>query len=222
MTRGALRIVLIGTIAALVVGGAYFMAGAPGLGQAEAFLGGKPATQPGFTGTTAFGNWRLICAAEPQSETVVSAVSAPDSLTPEPAAVATRPVTVCRINQEVTSKDRPDEVIMAVNFSVVGATQRPALMLRLPPTAKANPAIALRFADGYSMDIPVRDCTDGECIAATELSDEIWNRLLRAELLQIAIPAIDGQIALIDLSLGGFADAVDALTAAQARTNQNL
>jgi invasion protein IalB len=218
MARSALRIVFAGAIAALVVGGAYVMAGAPGLRQAQAFFHGKPATPPGFTGTTAFEKWKLICAAEPQSEAVAGAVSAPDPATPEPAAPATHLVTTCRINQEVASKDRPDEVIMAVNFSVVGAAQRPALMLRLPSTAKANSAIALRIDDN-SMTIPVRNCTDKECIAASELSDETWNRLLRASLLEISIPAAGGQFVLLDLSLKGFADAVDALTAAQTKNS---
>ena len=107
---------------------------------------------PGFVGLRAFGSWRLICAAEPNV----------------PSAPRTAPASRCRLNQEVAPKDQPGQVIVAANLSRVGLRRRPALTLRLPPTARMGDVVQLRVDGATQVRARVRGCTEEECFAAAD------------------------------------------------------
>ncbi|MGQ0741816.1 MAG: invasion associated locus B family protein [Alphaproteobacteria bacterium] len=149
--------------------------------------------EAGFVGILNFGNWRLIC---------------------EPVGEGSKAENICRINQEVSARDRPSEVILAANFRMLRKAQRTVLVMRLPITANAGDKVVLRFGD-YVLKIPVQECTDGQCLARAELDFETWEGLLRSTAVQAVLPAAEGRRAMVDIPVDGLAQAAAALGRAQ-------
>jgi invasion protein IalB len=124
----------------------------------------------------------------------------------------------CRINQEMPENPAsapspaqvPGQVIVAVNFSLVGPRRTPSAMLRLPPTARAGDVIALRFDDSSVVKTMVRDCADSECLAAGTLSPEDWRHLSTTNSLQVTFPTLARQWVILNLPVQGLAAALDA------------
>jgi Invasion associated locus B (IalB) protein len=214
---GALSIVLLAATSAIL--------GGPLPGGLLAMIRGEQWVGPGFIGVADFGRWRLICMPEPQAlEKIVV-------LPGDAAAPVSPPVrAACRVNQEMPSPRAelaaangpsgvaPREVIMAANFSLVGAHHTPAAMLRLPPTARAGDAVALRLDDGTEIQAIVRACAAGECMASGTIGDADWERLSDAKSLRVTFPAGDGQRMLLDLSVDGLAAAIAAMGRAEIST----
>jgi invasion protein IalB len=148
--------------------------------------------EAGFVGILNFGNWRLIC--DPAGEGDAH--------------------NVCRINQEVSVRDRPNEVILAANFRVLHAAERTLIVMRLPPTAHVGDKIVLRF-DEDVLKIPVHECSEVQCLARAELELERWEILLQSAALQAVLPAAGGRRALVGIPVDGLAQAAAALAKAQ-------
>jgi invasion protein IalB len=161
--------------------------------------GGGAGVARGFIGTADFGAWRLICVRGP---------AALDGLVEPANAVKTN---ACRINQEVPLAQSADAVLLAANFSLVGARKTPALMLRLPSTAQGSEAVGLRLDDGREVKAAVGDCAGGQCIAASTLSADEWKELLDAKTVQVRFAVAGGQMVLVELKRDGLAEAVAAM-----------
>lgn len=149
----------------------------------------------GFVGIVNFGHWRLIC-------------------DPAPGNAKTRQDNICRLNQEVATSDRPNEVILAANLRPPGSSDHAAIALRLPPTAHVGDKIVLRFGDSV-VRLPVHECSAVQCLAHGELDGDVWNELLAAAALQAVLPASQGQRALVDIPVDGLAQAAAAMSKAQ-------
>ena len=102
------------------------------------------------------------------------------------------------------------QVIVAVNFSLVGPRRTPSAMLRLPPTARTGDVITLRFDDSSVMKTMVRDCADSECLAAGTLAPEDWRHLSTTNSLKVMFPTLARQWVIINLPVQGLAAAIDA------------
>ena len=171
---------------------------------------------PGFIGVAEFGRWRVICIPGPSSLDGLGASAAP---APQPAAKPSA-ANACRINQEMPAPGEnsfaspeaqdPGQVIVAVNFSLVGPRRTPSAMLRLPPTAQAGDVITLRFDDSSVVKTMVRDCAASECLAAGTLSPEDWQHLSATNSLQVTFPALARQWVILNLPVQGLAAALDA------------
>lgn len=151
--------------------------------------------EAGFVGIVNFGHWRLIC--DPASDKIRA-----------------RQENICRLNQEVSTKDRPNDVILAANLRLIGRTQRATLALRLPPTARVGDKIVLRFGS-YLLKVPVHECSAVQCLARTELDSDSWGQLLDASALQAVVPASQDRRALVDIPVDGLAQAAAAMSKAQ-------
>ena len=183
--------------------------------------GGQRIT-PGFIGVAEFGRWRVICIPGPSSldELDASPAPAPQPVVKPPGGNA------CRINQEMPASGGnpgaspaaqiPGQVIVAVNFSLVGPRRTPSAMLRLPPTARAGDVITLRFDDSSLVKTMVRDCAETECLAAGTLSPAEWQHLSATNSLQLTFPALARQWVILNLPIQGLAAAIDALRNADA------
>jgi invasion protein IalB len=195
MKRSALRLAVGGILALTVFLGGYFMLLTPALPPPAsanvALTAGE--VDAGFIGIINYGHWRLICVPANQPK------SARDNN--------------CRVNQEVAPPGHPDQVILAANLRL-SANHRRAVMLRLPPTAHDGDIIMLRFG-GAMLKTPVHGCSQSECVATADLSDDDWNILLAAEGLQAVLPTSMGQRALVDISADGLGQAVSAMKRAQ-------
>ncbi len=148
----------------------------------------------GFIGIINYGHWRLICV--PGSDAKADAHD-----------------NNCRVNQEVAPPGLPNQVLLAANLSR-SAGHPPVVMLRLPPTAHNGDTIMLRFG-GAKLKTPVHGCSQSECVATAELSDEDWSALIAADGLQAILPTSVGQRALVDISSEGLAQAVAAMNKAE-------
>ena len=167
---------------------------------------------PGFVGTSEFGDWALICVPAAESGLARDSFEVPDP------AQAPAVESACRIRHEATAPSdngggsgAPPRVILTVSLSLVGPAQNPALMLRLPPILSAGEPITIRSPEDFAFEIPARDCSQEECIAAGSMTAEEWDDLIDADALQIVFPIEDGQLVSVDVSTTGFAAAVAAL-----------
>jgi len=210
MARALLRLLLGSLLAATVLGAIYLLVGAPLLTPAETVAVARNPIARGFVGVAAFGRWRLICAPEPAP--LLPPVTGPDV---KPANSKAAPPNQCRINQEVAAKDPSHQVILAANLSVIGPAKRPALMLRLPPTARDGDVIVLRADDVIRARAVVHGCAASECVAAGDIAEDDWAHLLAARALLVSFPAANRQPVLVDIATDGLADAARAMTTAQ-------
>jgi hypothetical protein len=217
----------IAAVAATGMAAFYFWGGAPTLLDFARVLKGGDRIAPGFVGVAQFGHWRLICVPGPPA---LNALSVPSSGTASPAQGR---INSCRVNGEMPAPEavaapspiaaatppvaapKPQAVLVAANFSMLGPMKRPALMLRLPPTARAGDVVGLRLDGGYAVRTAVRDCTAQQCLAAGALSDEDWAHLVVTKALQISFPAANRQGVLVDLPVDGLTEAAGALARAQ-------
>jgi hypothetical protein len=210
-------LILLGTaLAVVVLAVLYFAHGAPTPAELFALARGGRRITPGFIGVAEFGRWRVICIPGPASFDGLDASPAP---TPQPS-VKPSSGNACRINQEMPASGEnpaaspaaqvPGQVIVAVNFSLVGPRRTPSAMLRLPPTARAGDVITLRFDDSSVVKTMVRDCADTECLAAGTLSPEDWRHLSTTNGLQVTFPAFARQWVILNLPVQGLAAAIDA------------
>ena len=206
-------------LAVMALAALYFALGAPAPSELFAMARGGQRIAPGFVGVAEFGRWRVICVPGPASLDGLDASTAPG---PQPN-VKPSSGNACRINQEMPASTEspagppsPSQVIVAVNFSLVGPRRTPSAMLRLPPTARAGDVITLRFDDSSLVKTMVRDCADMECLAAGTLSPEDWQHLSSTNSLQLTFPALARQWVILNLPVQGLAAAIDALKSADA------
>ena len=183
----------LGVISVAILGGGFLVFGAIALlyFNRSNMASAVDLPAPGFVGATAYGDWELICA--PRAE------MAPAPLTFDQTESewldASAAESACRLHHEVLSHPAadgaPSQVILALNLSLVGPAERPALMLRLPATLTEGDTVVLRTRDDVVVETLARDCSAEECIAASTLSDEEWERLVGADALQ-AVFRVDG------------------------------
>jgi invasion protein IalB len=205
MGRAILRVLLGVTLLASLAGAVYLIVATPPPAPVTAAGAPEQAIPRGYVGLATFGRWRLICT-----------TGAPPPSAAQPASGARRAQkNQCRINHEVADRAKPGQVILAANLSVVGPAKRPALMLRLPPTARDGDLIFLRADDVTRVRVVVRGCSEAECVAAGELSSDDWNHVLGAKALQVAFPALNRHRVLVDIPVDGLADAAHAMALAQ-------
>jgi invasion protein IalB len=215
---------LVGSALAMVaLAAAYVALGAPVPSELFALARGGERIAPGFIGVAEFGRWRVICIPGPSSLDGLDASAGP---APQP---AVKPSTnACRINQEMLAssgnpqalpraqvlrqvpEEVPAQIIVAVNFSLVGLRRTPSAMLRLPATAQAGDVVTLRFDDSSVVKTTVRDCADHECLAAGTLSPEDWRHLFTTSSLQVILPAPARRWVILNLPVQGLAAALDA------------
>jgi len=208
----------LGVLAIAILGGGILVLGALALfyfSRAES-IAAVDLPEPGFVGTAVYGDWELICAPRAEMAPAPITFDQPDSNPSESAAAES----ACRLRHEVLARPAegaaPSQVILAVHLSLVGPTERPALMLRLPATLTEGEMVVLRTRDDFEVETLARDCSVEECIAASTLSEEEWERLVGAASLQ-AVFRVDGvQLVSVDISTDGLPEVQAALKAAQA------
>jgi invasion protein IalB len=208
---------IIGALAAVTAAGLYgFIYSTLSSGIFAAMAGGQR-IEPGFIGVADFGRWRLICIPGPPTL---------DGVNPtETSASAGQPKqsgNSCRINQEIAEPDEenaaaqteqnPRRVIIAANFSLLG--RQPAIMLRLPATARDGDVITLHFDNRASVTTIVRDCKPEECVAAGSLTSADWSRLSATKTLQVSFPVLHRQWVLLNVPVDGLSTAIAALSRA--------
>ena len=204
MPPAGLRVVLVvaGILGVLLL--AWLGAGRPSPGDVAGAVTGSRVGE-GFVGREQFGDWRLICVPGPDARVAVGPDDAPTSSN-----------NACRLNQEVVDPEDPSRVILAANLTVVGPLKRPALMLRLPATFQSGDSITVRIDQERAVRTAVRDCSERECVAASDLSQDDWPRMTSAKDLQVMFRMSDGKIVFVTLGVEGLSEAAAALSRAQA------
>jgi invasion protein IalB len=208
----------LGVLAIAILGGGILILGALAFfyfSRAET-IAAVDLPEPGFVGTAAYGEWELICAPRAEMAPAPITFDQPDSNPSESAATES----ACRLRHEVLTRPAedgaPSHVILAVHLSLVGPTERPALMLRLPATLTEGDMVVLRTRDDFAVETLARDCSAEECIAASTLSEEEWERLVEADSLQVVFRVDGVQLVSVDISTDGLPEVQAALKAAQA------
>jgi invasion protein IalB len=208
MARAILRSVAVLCVLAGVLYAGWIASGSPplprALGDFASAVTGGNGVRPGYTGMAQFDDWRLICVPGPDARVAVGPDDAPVNAG-----------NACRLNQEVPDPQAQGQIILAANLSTVGPLRKPALMLRLPPTFRPGNSITLRIDQDRIVRTAVRDCSERECVAASDLSDEDWQRLIMASELQVMFAVQSGSNVFVDLGVDGLSEAAAALDMAQ-------
>jgi len=212
----------LGILAAAIIGGAilalgviaFFMFGG------EESIDAADLPQPGFVGTVDYDDWELICVPRAEMAPPPASFDRPDSEPGVSPSQSSAIESACRLRHEVMAvggeDGEPPHAIVAVHLSLVGPSESPALMLRLPATLTEGDMVVLRTRDGFAVETLARDCSAEECVAASTLSEREWDQLVSAESLQVVFRVDDVQLVSVDVSTEGLPQAHAALQAAQA------
>lgn len=162
--------------------------------------------QPGFVGTHTFGLWTLVC------EDVKPQLPAG-----APPAEARR---ICRANAQ-RRVEANNQVLLAAGFNVLfaGPQKSPAVLFRLPPSAKAGDHIDFAIDDNTMFQAPMGRCTPNECIVQGMLPPEALAQLKTGRVLSLVYTVTikdHTQSVRVDQLLYGFRETFDALTKATA------
>lgn len=144
---------------------------------------------PGFIGTANYDDWELICVPRAEMAPPPGAFDEPDSSINSNLNENAVTDSACHLRHEALARDgedgQPSHVILAVHLSLVGPSESPALMLRLPATLTEGDMVVLRTGDDFSVETLARDCSAEECVAASTLSEEEWEQIVSTESLQV-------------------------------------
>ena len=160
--------------------------------------------QAGFTGTHTFGLWTLICEnVQPQA-----AAGAPPA----------QPKRICRSNAQKRVRSN-DQVMLAAGFNVLyaGPQKSPAVLFRLPPSAKAGDHVDFAIDNNSMFQAPMGRCTPNECIVQGMLPAQALAQLKTGRTLSLLYTANINQqnrTVRVDQLLHGFRESFDALTKA--------
>lgn len=172
--------------------------------------------EPGFVGTANFGEWALICVPRAEMAPPPLSFDRPNSSPGGNSASES----ACRLRHEVLAwageDGEPSRVILAVHLSLIGPSESPALMLRLPATLTEGDMVVLRTRDDFAVETLARDCSAEECVAASTLSEEEWDQIVSAESLQVVFRVDGVQLVSVDVTTEGLPQAHAGLQAAQA------
>ena len=166
----------------------------------------KADIQPGFVGSQAFGLWTLIC----------QDLEAPATA---PAEDETAPKRLCRTNAQLTVRGPNNAMLLAAGFNVVmmDTQPMPAIVFRLPPSARAAGHANFAIDDNTMFEAPLR-CGEKECLVQGALPAEALEQMRAGRTLSVVYTVKDRQQqdkkVRVDQLLHGFRESYDAMTRA--------
>jgi invasion protein IalB len=187
---------------------------------AAVFLSGRPVSQPqatqlpaiadidikpGFVGHQSFGLWTLVC------EDVSPTVNLPADEAP--------PKRVCRTNARVTVRGPNNAVLLAAGFNVLmlDTKKTPAILFRLPPSARAAARADFAIDQNTTFQAPLR-CSPKECLLQGALPAEAVEQMRNGRTLSVIYTVKDrrqqDRKVRVDQLLHGFRESYDAMVRA--------
>lgn len=164
--------------------------------------------KPGFVGQQPFGLWTLVCQnVKPPAEGAT------------PPAGTTPPKRVCRTNARMTVRGPNNAVLLAAGFNVLmlDTQKAPAILFRLPPSARAAESADFAVDKNTTFKAPLR-CTQKECLLQGALPAEAIEQMRTGHTLSVIYTVKDRQQhdkkVRVDQLLHGFRQSYDAMTRA--------
>jgi invasion protein IalB len=157
-----------------------------------------------FVGSHTYGLWTLVC----------ENVRAPAAAGAPPAAGRR----ICRSNAQRRVRAN-NQVLLAAGFNVLyaGQARAPAVLFRLPPTAKAGDHVDFAIDENKAFQAPMGRCTEKECIVQGILPAEALEQMKTGKTISIRYTAQINQQprpVRVDQLLHGFPESFAALTKA--------
>jgi invasion protein IalB len=161
--------------------------------------------KPGFVGHQSFGLWTLVC------EDVSSKANVPPGEAP--------PKRICRTNARVTVRGPNNAVLLAAGFNVLMLDTKttPAILFRLPPSARAAARADFAIDQNTTFQAPLR-CSPKECLLQGALPAEAVAQMRSGRTLSVIYTVKDRQQqdrkVRVDQLLHGFRESYDAMVRA--------
>lgn len=171
--------------------------------------------EPGFMGVRQIGSWILTCGpARPK------AVPLPFSLGPDsrasPAMGNTNTLGRCRAFMAFRRKTNPQQVVMLLNFRLIGRNQRLTALVRIPPRAKKGDNVSFRLGQKV-LNLPVSACDRQSCLAAASLAPNQEAMLFAQPYGELFLPPVpNGRRPAVHVSFAGLRAATSAMRRAEA------
>lgn len=167
--------------------------------------------EPGFAGVRRIGPWILACTPARKKP-----VPLPFSFGPaKPAAQTGQSIGRCRTFIAFRRKADPQQVILLLNFRLLGRAQRLVMLIRVPPGAKKGDIFTIRLGEKM-LKLPVSSCEAGSCLAAGSLTPREEALFYESGAAQLALPpGKNGKRLAVRVPLQGLRAAVSAMRRAQ-------
>lgn len=171
--------------------------------------------EPGFAGVRQIGPWILTCGpVRPKP------VPLPFSFAPgrraAPATTDMNALGRCRTFMAFRRKADPRQVVMLLNFRLLGRSQRLAVLVRIPPRARKGDVVSFRLGQKV-LNLPVSLCDKQSCLAAASLAPEQEAMLLARPATQLFLPpGPNGKRLAVRVPLLGLRAATGAMRRAEA------
>jgi invasion protein IalB len=149
-----------------------------------------------------FGNWTVGCQQQP-----VQASRASDATGPS-----------CQMSQELRNADNGQRVL-AMALPAVAAPSGANALIVAPFGLKLDAGIAIEVDGDALVVVPFQTCLPVGCLAQLSLDETQLERLGRGRTATVTMTVVDGGEPLrLDISLDGFAEAYERLTAPEQAT----
>jgi hypothetical protein len=171
--------------------------------------------EPGFAGVREIGPWTLACGPK-HPKTIPLPFSFGPGKRGAPAIGDANALGRCRTFLAFRRKADPKQVVMLLNFRLLGRSQRLAALVRIPPRAKKGDIVSFRLG-GNMLNLPVSVCDRRSCLAAGSLAPKQEGLLFARPIGEILLPPLpNGKRPAVRVPLGGLRLATGAMRRAEA------
>lgn len=171
--------------------------------------------EPGFSGARQIGPWLLRCGPVRKK-----AVPIPFSFGPAkpgaPTVGSEQGLGRCRTFIAFRRKADPRQIVLLLNFRLLGQAQRLAALIRIPPNAKKGEVVTIEIGQ-KALNLPISVCEKGSCLAAGSLLPKQESLLYSQPVAELLLPrGPKGKRLALRVPLFGLRAAVGAMRRAQA------
>ncbi|BBK33539.1 hypothetical protein STHU_41730 [Allostella humosa] len=118
----------------------------------------------------------------------------------------------CFVEQRLSHKDQPDRLVLAVAVGYFAADGKPAMIMKLPPTAIKDAGIIIQVDQRPLREVGIRSCGADNCSVLALLDDDMLGELRGGKEAVIAYSRQDTDgITRIPMSLRGLTKGLAAL-----------
>ncbi|HEY2033630.1 MAG TPA: invasion associated locus B family protein [Rhizomicrobium sp.] len=171
--------------------------------------------EPGFTGVRKIGPWFLTCGPV-RPKTAPLPFSFGTGRRAAPVVADANTLGRCRTFLALRRKADPKQVLMLLNFRLIGQDQKLAVLVRIPPRAKNGDVVNFRLGH-KGLNLPISACDNQSCLAAGSLAPKQEAVLFAQRTGELLFPpGPSGKRLAVRVPFVGLRAAVGAMRRAQA------
>jgi invasion protein IalB len=118
----------------------------------------------------------------------------------------------CFIEQRVAPKETPDRLALAMAIGYFAPGGKPAMIIKLPPTAVKEAGIIIRVDDRQTREVTIRQCGRDNCSVMALVDDDLMGEMRAGKQAIVAYSRKESQdIVRVPVSLRGLTRGLAAL-----------